>query len=77
MTFPSMLAALTPTGAVRPVHATPSVTSLTILPQFGLYAAFNMIAFVMIFFLLPETKQREIFPDALRLRKLTFSCRHP
>ncbi|KAK4698740.1 hypothetical protein P7C70_g7528, partial [Phenoliferia sp. Uapishka_3] len=42
MTFPTMLSALTPTGA------------------FGAYAAFNMIAFVMIFFLLPETKLRTL-----------------
>lgn len=42
ITFPRMLAALTPTGA------------------FGLYAGFNIIALVMIFLFVPETKQRTL-----------------
>ncbi|KAG4435587.1 hypothetical protein IFR05_008933 [Cadophora sp. M221] len=42
LTFPSLLAAFTPTGA------------------FGFYAGLNMVAFVLIFFLLPETKQRTL-----------------
>ncbi|KAF1357999.1 sugar transporter-like protein [Lizonia empirigonia] len=42
ITFPRMLAALSPTGA------------------FGLYAGFNLIALVMIFLFVPETKQRTL-----------------
>ncbi|EWC43710.1 hypothetical protein DRE_07462 [Drechslerella stenobrocha 248] len=42
MTWPRMLAAMTPTGA------------------FGFYAALNVIAFVLIFCFLPETKQRTL-----------------
>ncbi|KAK0100208.1 hypothetical protein ONS95_008547 [Cadophora gregata] len=42
LTFPSLLAAFTPTGA------------------FGFYASLNMVAFTLIFFLLPETKQRTL-----------------
>ncbi|KAF8160959.1 hypothetical protein B0H34DRAFT_781615 [Crassisporium funariophilum] len=42
LTFPRLLAALSPTGA------------------FGFYAGLNMVAFVMIFFLMPETKQRTL-----------------
>ncbi|EXJ94954.1 hypothetical protein A1O1_00072 [Capronia coronata CBS 617.96] len=42
ITFPRMLAALTPTGA------------------FGFYAAMNVCAFFMIFFFVPETKQRTL-----------------
>ncbi|EJD03082.1 uncharacterized protein FOMMEDRAFT_123262 [Fomitiporia mediterranea MF3/22] len=42
ITFPRMLAAMTPTGA------------------FGFYAGLNMVAFVMIFFWVPETKQRTL-----------------
>ncbi|KAM0746490.1 hypothetical protein T439DRAFT_132578 [Meredithblackwellia eburnea MCA 4105] len=42
LTWPAMLAALTPVGS------------------FGFYAGLNMIAFIMIFFLLPETKQRTL-----------------
>jgi len=42
LTFPSLLAAFTPTGA------------------FGFYAGLNMVAFTLIFFLLPETKQRTL-----------------
>ncbi|KAK4706077.1 hypothetical protein P7C70_g124, partial [Phenoliferia sp. Uapishka_3] len=36
------------------------LNTLTPTGAFGAYAAFNMIAFVMIFFLLPETKQRTL-----------------
>ena len=42
ITFPRMLAALTPQGA------------------FGFYAALNVTALVMIFFWVPETKQRTL-----------------
>ncbi|KAE8446528.1 hypothetical protein EG329_011860 [Mollisiaceae sp. DMI_Dod_QoI] len=42
LTFPSLLAGITPTGA------------------FGFYAGLNMLAFVIIFFFLPETKQRTL-----------------
>ncbi|KAF2083724.1 galactose-proton symport [Saccharata proteae CBS 121410] len=42
ITFPRMLAVMTPTGA------------------FGFYAALNVTAFVMIFLLVPETKQRTL-----------------
>jgi MFS family permease len=42
ISFPAMLAALTPTGA------------------FGFYAGLNVIAFVMIFLFVPETKQRTL-----------------
>lgn len=42
ITFPRMLAALTPTGA------------------FGFYAFLNLVAFVMIFLFVPETKQRTL-----------------
>ncbi|KAF7186188.1 Polyol transporter 5 [Pseudocercospora fuligena] len=42
LTWPRMLAAMTPTGA------------------FGFYAALNIIAFVMIFLWVPETKQRTL-----------------
>lgn len=42
ITFPRMLAALTPTGA------------------FGFYAGLNVCALVMIFFFVPETKQRTL-----------------
>ncbi|KAF2187909.1 hypothetical protein K469DRAFT_661298 [Zopfia rhizophila CBS 207.26] len=42
LTFPSLLAGITPTGA------------------FGFYAGLNIIAFVVIFFALPETKQRTL-----------------
>ncbi|KAM0748331.1 hypothetical protein T439DRAFT_358883 [Meredithblackwellia eburnea MCA 4105] len=42
LTWPAMLAALTPTGA------------------FGFYAGLNVCAFVLIFFFLPETKQRTL-----------------
>lgn len=41
LTFPKLLAKITPTGA------------------FGFYAALNMIAFVVIFFIVPETKKRK------------------
>lgn len=40
LTFPSLLAAITPTGA------------------FCFYAGLNLLAFVMIFFLVPETRVR-------------------
>ncbi|KAF2805874.1 sugar transporter-like protein [Mytilinidion resinicola] len=42
ITFPRMLAAMTPTGA------------------FGFYAFLNIVAFVMIFLFVPETKQRTL-----------------
>lgn len=42
LTWPRMVAAMTPTGA------------------FGFYAGLNVTAFVMIFFLVPETKQRTL-----------------
>lgn len=42
ITFPAMIQAMTPTGAV------------------GFYAGLNVIAFVMIFFFVPETKQRTL-----------------
>jgi sugar porter (SP) family MFS transporter len=42
ISFPAMLAAMTPTGA------------------FGFYAGLNGIAFIMIFFFVPETKQRTL-----------------
>ena len=42
ITFPRMLAAMTPTGA------------------FGFYAGLNLVALVMIFFWVPETKQRTL-----------------
>lgn len=42
ISFPAILAALTPTGA------------------FGFYAGLNVIAFVMIFLFVPETKQRSL-----------------
>ena len=42
LTFPSLLAKITPTGA------------------FGFYAGLNMIAFVVIFFLVPETKKKTL-----------------
>jgi len=42
LTWPRMVAAMTPTGA------------------FGFYAFLNMTAFVMIFFFVPETKQRTL-----------------
>ena len=33
---------------------------LQTIGAFGLYAGFNVVAFVMIFFLVPETKQRTL-----------------
>jgi hypothetical protein len=42
LSFPSLLAKITPTGA------------------FAFYAGLNMLAFVLIFFLVPETKQRTL-----------------
>jgi hypothetical protein len=42
LTFPSLLAKVTPTGA------------------FCLYAGLNMLSFTVIFFVVPETKQRTL-----------------
>ena len=42
LTFPSLLAKVTPTGA------------------FCLYAGLNMLSFLVIFFVVPETKQRTL-----------------
>ena len=42
LTFPSLLARVTPTGA------------------FGFYAGLNVVAFLVIFFVVPETKQRTL-----------------
>ncbi|KAI1258427.1 sugar transporter-domain-containing protein [Xylariaceae sp. FL1019] len=36
------------------------LNQLDVIGAFGLYAGFNVLAFVMIFFLLPETKQRTL-----------------
>ncbi|RAH45040.1 galactose-proton symport [Aspergillus brunneoviolaceus CBS 621.78] len=62
ITFPRMLAVMTPTGA------------------FGFYAALNITAFVMIFFWVPETKQRTLeeldyifgVPTAMHMRYQLF-----
>jgi hypothetical protein len=55
ITFPRMLAAMTPTGA------------------FGFYAGLNIIALIMIFLFLPETKQRTLVSLRSGLREYAFS----
>jgi hypothetical protein len=51
LTFPSILAKITPTGA------------------FALYAGLNVLAFVMIFFLVPETMYVQPLPSCFSLRR--------
>jgi hypothetical protein len=55
LTFPSLLKGITPTGGTNPSF--PLYTPyLTFRAAFGFYAGLNMLAFVIIFFFLPETK---------------------
>ena len=57
LTFPSLLAALTPTGGMCiPVYMSSAYQSkLNIYLAFGFYAGLNILAFVFIFFTVPET----------------------
>ena len=57
LTFPSLLFNITPTGGKSIFLSVPRLDwPLTLWLAFGFYAGLNMVAFVIIFFLLPETK---------------------
>lgn len=57
LTFPSLLQGVTPTGGLY-IHNIFSSGTVSLIDDiaFGFYAGLNMIAFVVIFFFLPETK---------------------